>query len=297
MKLVAILFVLVIIFYLFAGCTATNIPEDTTLSEPDITPTSGQDITSPTKPNISPAEPIVPQMPTEPDTSTAVNQNDVLQKQLIRYLTMLFDEVFSPYYRKLHYEIISYEETVDDSSYTSTFIWMMYHLGNGLDLPGDYDIMQWGCFDLQATATINADGILDTTTITLLADDSSSVPLTYHVPLALFFPPPPAIPPISLELVVEYVNTYLQLISDSDVLEIARFLFTDVESSDDHIEAAHQVIEYYEQYFAKGWIIEHTYYFETEKGKQFFVLIRDGLGSMHRVNVLYIDNSLRIELP
>ena len=110
------------------------------------------------------------------------------QEQIKQYLSDIFTEAYAPHYDGLHYSVSQYEETINGDDYTSTFLWTMYHLGNGLDVASDFGVEQEGNFFLQTTARIMDDRRIDTATITILADDSFSGPPTFRVPIDDFFP-------------------------------------------------------------------------------------------------------------
>ena len=109
------------------------------------------------------------------------------QEQISSYLSELFTEAYEPYYNGLHYAISNYEETILDGEYTSTFLWTMYHLDNGLDIPTDFGKEQESNWFLQVTAK-TTDDRLDTTTIVTLADNSLFGPPTYQIQIDDFFP-------------------------------------------------------------------------------------------------------------
>jgi len=111
------------------------------------------------------------------------------ENQLITYLSDLFTETYSPHYDGLRYEMSNYEEDVTSSGgYTATFFWTMYHLGNGLDVPDDLGKEQEGNFSLKANAKIGAGGLLDLSTIEILADNSPKGAPNYEVPIEDFLP-------------------------------------------------------------------------------------------------------------
>jgi len=101
----------------------------------------------------------------------------------------LFTETYSPHYDGLRYEMSNYEEDVTSSGgYTATFLWTMYHLGNGLDVPDDLGKEQEGNFSLKANAKIGAGGLLDLSTIEILADNRPKGAPNYEVPIEDFLP-------------------------------------------------------------------------------------------------------------
>ena len=113
----------------------------------------------------------------------------VYQNQLWDYLYSLFLEAYSPYYDGLMYKISNYEETLHpDGSFTATFFWTMYHLGNGLDIPSDLGKEQEANWSLQATARIESEGVLAFDSIQVSVDNSMTGPATYVVPIEDFFP-------------------------------------------------------------------------------------------------------------
>lgn len=110
-----------------------------------------------------------------------------IEEQIFSYLSELFTEAYSPYYDGLHYEISNYEETTDESSVTATFFWTMYYLGKGWDVGTDEGVEQLVNCNLQATATVNGDGLLDLETISVLIDTSAKFGPNYH-PVEDIFP-------------------------------------------------------------------------------------------------------------
>ncbi len=114
--------------------------------------------------------------------------NNTYKSQLITYLSALFTEAYEPHYDGLHYEMTDYEETATASDYTATFLWIMYHKGNGLDVPSDLGKEQEANFSLKAIAKLNDTGLLDLDTIEVLADSSATGPANYVVPMEDFFP-------------------------------------------------------------------------------------------------------------
>lgn len=110
-----------------------------------------------------------------------------IEEQLLSYLSELFTEAYTPYYDGLHYEITNYEETILDHEYVATFHWTMYHLGKGWDVASDEGVEAQGNFSLQATATINNNGELDLSTISILADNSVIGQPNYCIPIEDFF--------------------------------------------------------------------------------------------------------------
>ena len=82
-----------------------------------------------------------------------------------------------------------YKESADvPDGYSATFLWTMYHKGNGLDAPGDLGQEQEANFALQATAKFDGAGLLDLDIIQILADNSAAGPPNYAIPLEDFFP-------------------------------------------------------------------------------------------------------------
>lgn len=112
------------------------------------------------------------------------------QLQVEAYLTGLFNDAYSPYYDGLHYEIRQedYRETVEDGVYTATFLWTMYHLGKGWDVPGDEGVEQEGNMHLRVTAAIKNSGVLDLDTISVLLGTGARGPLEYSSPIEELFP-------------------------------------------------------------------------------------------------------------
>ena len=219
-----------------------------------------------------------------------------LQDQITYCLADLFDEAYAPHFDGLHYAMSQYEETVADNNYTSTFLWTMYHLDNGLDVASDFGIETEGNFPLKATAKIMADGQLDTSTIMIFFDNSFTGPPDYSRPVSDLFPPPPLKPPVDFEVVREYIQKYLQLITAGDKKELARFILIDGGIDDRYVEIAQRVIEYYSQYDTSGAIVERVYYFEDEFEKQYTALVRDGRGEMFRIKANYGDSLVGIDV-
>ena len=245
---------------------------------------------------ISPTEHDASASVKESDNSAIVDQEASLQEQLRRYLSELFDEAFEPHYEGLHYDMAHYVETVTDDSYISTFLWTMNHLDNGLDVPGDYGKEKEGNMFLQVTAEITADGKLNTATVVALADNSITGPPTYRVPVADFFPPPPPTPPVDKELVKNYVQTYMQLITDGDLAELARFLLIDGGVTDQYVEIAQRVVEYYGQYDTAGALVQSVTYHEIELERLYYVIVRDGQGELFKVTLGYGDGLVGIDV-
>ena len=228
--------------------------------------------------------------------NSAIMENDVsLQEQLIGYLSELFNDAFEPHYEGLHYEMVDYVETLTGKSYISTFLWTMHHLDNGLDVPNNYGKEQKGNMFLQVIAEITADGKLNTATIAMLADNSFTGPPTY-LSIADFFPPPPPTPPVDKELVKNYVQTYMQLITEGDLAELARFLLIDGGVTDEYIDIAQRIVEYYEQYDTAGALVQRVTYHEIELERLYFVIVRDGQGELFRVNLGYGDGLVGIDV-
>jgi hypothetical protein len=216
--------------------------------------------------------------------------------QIIHYLSGIFNEAYAPHYDGLHFLVSQFEESVDGTDYTSTFLWTMYHLSNGLDIPSDFGKEQEVNWRLQATARITGGGQLDMSTIVVLADDSATGPATYRVPVADYFPPPPAVPPIDFELVRNYIELYMQLVTDGDTTELARFLLIDGGVTDQYIAIAQRVIEYYAQYDTGGAIVLHVHYHEFELERQYIIIVRDGRGEMFKVYAGYGDGLVGIDV-
>lgn len=112
------------------------------------------------------------------------------QIQVESYLTQLFNKAYSPYYDGLHYAIRQedYQETREDGVYTATFLWTMYHLGKGWDVPGDEGVEQEGNMHLRVTAAIKNSGVLDLDTISVLMGVGARGPLEYSAPIEELFP-------------------------------------------------------------------------------------------------------------
>ena len=233
--------------------------------------------------------------------STASDLAKELQEQLILYLSDLFTEAYKPHYEGLHYNMQQYEQSISGDNYVSTFLWTMYHLGNGLDAPSDYGKEEESNWFLQVTAKITAEGKLDMTSATILHDDSFEGPPTYQVPITNFFPPKPATPPVDKENVRDYIQLYLKRITDGDTAELARFLLIDGGVTDEYVKIAKRVIEYYTPYDLRRATVQRVYYNEVEVNKQYtkkqyFILVRDGQGEMFRVNADYGDGLVGIDV-
>ena len=227
--------------------------------------------------------------------------DDDLQAQLARYLSELFTEAYAPHYDGLHFLLSQYEETVDGNNYTSTFLWTMYHLANGLDIPGDYGKEQEGNWHLQATARIVANNQLDTASIVVLQDNSVTGPPNYVWPVIDNFPPPPATPPVDKELVRDYIQQYMLLITNGDTAELARFLLIDGGVTDKYVEIAKRVIEYYAQYDIRRATVQSVHYHEIDYEqqytiRQYIILVRDGRGEMFKVYAGYGDGLVGIDV-
>jgi beta-lactamase regulating signal transducer with metallopeptidase domain len=111
------------------------------------------------------------------------------REQVTEYLSALFTDAYAPYYDGLRYAVSDYaEELLSDGSYTATFLWTMYHLGNGLDVAADLGAEQEANWSLQVTAGGGTGGRLDLGTIVVLADNSAVGPPNYAVPIEEYFP-------------------------------------------------------------------------------------------------------------
>lgn len=112
------------------------------------------------------------------------------QIQVEAYLTELFNKAYSPYCDGLHYAIRQedYQETVEDRVYTATFLWTMYYLGKGWDVPSDEGVEQEQSMNLQVTAAIKNSGVLDLDTISVLRGVGATGPLEYSSPIDELFP-------------------------------------------------------------------------------------------------------------
>jgi len=234
--------------------------------------------------------------PTPADGTLHNNQEVDLQEQLTQYLSELCIEAYGPHYHGLRFRISNFEESIEGNNYTSTFLWTMFNLGNGLDVPSDYGVEQQGNWHFQLTAKIANDGKLDLSTAIVLADDSVTGPPTYRVPIAEFFPPPPATPPVGFERIKEYAQTYMQHISDGDATELARFLLIDGGVQDRYVRIAERVIEYYKPYDISGAEVQRVYYFDDELGRRYIALVRDGSGEMFRIDLCYGDGLAGIDV-
>ena len=221
---------------------------------------------------------------------------ETLQEQLDRYLSDLFTEAYAPHYDGLHYSMSQYEETIDDGNFTSTFLWTMYHLGNGLDVPSDFGNEQEANTSLRVTAIITPNGRLDENTFEILYDNSATGPPRYCVLLEGFFPPPPATPPRDFELISDYVELYIERIIEGDTGELARFILIDGGVQDRYVEIAERVIEYYSRYNLVGASVQRVYYLEHEFEMQYAALVRDGNGEMFRINLIYGDGLAGIDV-
>ena len=112
-----------------------------------------------------------------------------IEEQLFAYLSELFNEAYSPYYDGLHYEISSYEETIDGGKVTATFLWTKYYLVKGWDVPQDEGVEQASNYMLQATAAVREDGTLDLDTISVFSNmNSPRGEWVFDVPIEEMFP-------------------------------------------------------------------------------------------------------------
>ena len=218
------------------------------------------------------------------------------QEQIKRYLSELFREAYEPYYEGLRYSMAHYEESIDGGNYLATFLWTMHHLDIGTDIASDYGTEQEANYWLQATAKIISGGVLNPSTIFVLADDSATGPPTYQVPIWDFFPPPPATPPVDKEVVRDYVQQYMQLISDGDVTELARFIGIDSGVTNRLADIAQRVIEHYSQYDMSWTAVQSVFYTEYAMEQQYIVLVRDRLGEWFKVYALYGDSLVGIDV-
>lgn len=110
------------------------------------------------------------------------------QEQLFSYLSELFNEAYSPYYDGLRYEMNVYEETTDGSEITATFLWTMHFLGKRWDVASDEGVEQEVNWFLQATTTVNKEGILNFEMISVLVDESPVGEANYSTPIEDHFP-------------------------------------------------------------------------------------------------------------
>ena len=110
------------------------------------------------------------------------------QNQILLHLSDMYTEAYKPHYEGLHYKMSSYNEAIDNGKLTATFLWTMYHLGNGLDVPSDLGTEQEANLYLQVSVQIKTDGQLDMASATILADNSVTGPPTYQVPIEEYFP-------------------------------------------------------------------------------------------------------------
>ena len=111
-----------------------------------------------------------------------------VQDQIFSYLSELYNKAYSPYYDGLHYKMTGYEETMEGDKVTATFLWTMYHIGKGWDIESDKGVEQTGNFDLQVTAAVDENGVLDLEGISVLADSNAKGSVTYDTPIEMFFP-------------------------------------------------------------------------------------------------------------
>ena len=108
-----------------------------------------------------------------------------MQSQLFDHLSTLFDTAYSPYYEGLRYEISDYQDLRTGDDYTAAFLWTMYNLHSGGDIPADTGRLAQSYYSLLATGKI-VDGKL--TSVTVMADTSLRGPAQYTLPLASLFP-------------------------------------------------------------------------------------------------------------
>jgi len=151
------------------------------------------------------------------------------------------------------------------------------------------------------TIPVNNGGQLDTATIEVLADNSVTGTANYQVPIKDYFPPPPATPPTDVQLVRDYIQRYMQLITDGDTAELARFLLIDGGVTDRYVKIAERVIEYHAQYDTSKATVQYVYYHEYEMEnqyikKEYIILVRDGRGKMFKVYAGYGDGLVGIDV-
>lgn len=115
-----------------------------------------------------------------------------IQEQITAYLSELFTQAYSPYYDGLRYEMNEYAEAEEDGMYTATFLWTMYHLGKGWDVPSDEGVEQQINVHLQVTAEVKDSGVLDLDTISVLMGVGARGPIEYKTPIEKLFPDQPA---------------------------------------------------------------------------------------------------------
>ena len=110
------------------------------------------------------------------------------EEQLFSYLSELFNNAYSPYYDGLHYEMRNYEETADGDKVTANYLWTMYFLGKRWDIAADEGVEQEANWFLQATATVDKDGVLDLETISVVSVDDAAGDGANYTPIEEYFP-------------------------------------------------------------------------------------------------------------
>ena len=110
-----------------------------------------------------------------------------------------------------------------------------------------------------------------------------------------------ATPPVDKELVRDYIQQYMRLITDGDTAELARFLLIDGGVTDEYLEIARLVIDYYSQYDTRRATVQSVDYHETETElqytiRQYIILVRDGRGEMFTVYAGYGDGLVGIDV-
>jgi len=108
-------------------------------------------------------------------------------------------------------------------------------------------------------------------------------------------------PPVDKELVRDYIQLYMQLITDGDTAELARFLLIDGGVTDRYVEIAGRVIEYHMRYDTGRATVQYVHYHEYEVEPQYIrqeyiIHVRDGRGEMFKVYAGYGDSLVGIDV-
>lgn len=110
------------------------------------------------------------------------------RQQIFDYIAQRMDLAYAPYYTDMHHEMNGYEETINGSDYTGTFLWTRYFTSTVYyDVPSDIGKEQQVNYSFRATAKISPDGALDPDSIVVLDDASATGPPQYVTPLEDFF--------------------------------------------------------------------------------------------------------------
>jgi beta-lactamase regulating signal transducer with metallopeptidase domain len=131
------------------------------------------------------------------------------QQQIFNYIARRMDSAYAQYYTDMHYKMDGYEETINGSDYTGTFLWTQYFTSyTYFDIPSDIGKEQQANYMFKATAKISADGTFDLHSIVVLADTSAVGPPQYTQLLDDFFKNLPSVD-IRIDLATdELLNKY-----------------------------------------------------------------------------------------